>query len=195
VTEIGNTKTTFKYKKSTGEEINNFNSENHFNYSIGYRLTLSEKFYISGNIVLNRYATYASDPVYDNLYKWDTRYLGFGVGFDYDFIKFKKFSFAAKVAVEPQFLINGTQTINNQVHSLKGVEQFDKPFVFLRGGLGINFCADANLAFTARYMYGYGLPMGKPDDGEELHITSSAFSLGLLISINKCDYCYTKHFK
>jgi len=194
VVEIGNTQTKFDYKTSTGLGLDNIYSENHFNYLLGYRYTLSERFFISGNIVWNRYAAFASDPVYDNQYKWDTRYLGIGIGFDFEFIKINKFSFIAKIAAEPQFLIKGTQTINNQVYNLKGIEQFDNPFLFLRGGLGVNYCADANLAFSVRYMYGKGLPMGKSEDGEQLNIISSSISIGLLISINKCNYCYTKHF-
>ena len=69
------------------------------------------------------------------------------------------------------------------------MEQFDKPFLFLRGGAGMNYCADERTVITLRYMYGRGLPMGSSSDGESLDLVTSTVSLGLLWNLGRCRYC------
>jgi hypothetical protein len=192
--EIGNNTTKFIYKNSDGESLENLHSQNYFNYSAGYRTPFSTMFYGSVYASFTQYGMYGSDQTFNNYYAWDVKYIGIGIALDADVYRLKKFSFLVRLAGEPQFLINGTQQINEQVFSIKGVEQFDRPFLFAKGGLGINYCADGNIAVSAKYMYGRGFPLGKSDDNETLQIASSSFSLGLTISLKNCKYCQPKHF-
>ena len=192
--EIGHLTSHFDYEDSEGAGLESLYPESSISYSIGYRHILSPIFQVTGSVVYNRYRSFGSDPLYDNKYSWDTRYLGIGLGVEGEFYKVKRFRFLAKISAEPQLLMGGTQTINNEIYDLKGVEQFDRPFLFLRGGLGANYCVDSRVAVTARYYYGKGIPIGKSDDPENLWMTTGTVTLGVLVSFKDCRYCFKDHF-
>lgn len=192
--EIGRVSTQFVYANSEGESIDNLYPSHNFSYLVGYRLILSSKFNLNGGLLYNRYGMTGSDPLYNNAYKWDAQYLGLSVAMDYDFLKKKKFIFFARAAIEPQFLVKGTQSLNRNTFDLKGVEQFDKPFIFLRGSLGVNYCLDQKVALTGRYSFGRGNPFGQGEDPESLKLNTSTISIGIIASFKNCDYCVKKHF-
>lgn len=192
--EAGINTTKFLYTNSNGESLDNLYGETNFNFNIGYRMTLSKVFYLTGSILYNRYGAYGSDVVYTNYYAWDAKYLGFGIGLDIEPYRINNFSFIARLAAEPQFLIGGTQQINEQVFDLKGVEQFDRPFLFAKAGVGINYCADSNIAVSLKYLYGRGFPLGTNKDTESLKIATNTISIGLTISLKNCKYCHPSHF-
>jgi len=186
---IGRVSTNFNYLNSDKEELDNLHSVSGFHYTLGYRLTLSEKIFLTASGVYNNYAKEGSDPELDNYYKWNTKYIGLSIAPSFEFLRVKKFRIAAVADISPQFMLSGQQTINNQIFSLKGVEQFDSPFLFLRGGLGVNYCLDDKVGLALNYMYGQGSPFSKSEDGEQLKLKTSTFSLGLLWSFKKCKYC------
>lgn len=186
---VGRIATTFDYLNSDGGEIENLHSLNGFHYSVGYRMTLSERLYLQSSMVFNNYANEGSDSELDNFYRWNTKYLGMSVSPSYEFIQASKFRLVGMLDLSPQFMLSGQQTINNQIFSLKGIEQFDSPFLFLRGGIGANYCLDETVAVSLRYHYGLGNPLKKSSDGEQLKLRTSTISLGLLWSIRKCKYC------
>lgn len=90
-------------------------------------------------------------------------------------------------------MLQGRQQINNESFSLKGVEQFDKPLIFLKPGIGMNHCFNDSFALNLRYTLGRGFPMGK-SGGEKLVIKTNGFTLGLLWSLKGCKYCYPRKF-
>ena len=189
MSEIGRVNTTFKYTNSDDESLENLHSDTDFSYALGYRMTLGNSVYLRGGLVFNRYNNHGSDPVYDNLYEWKTSYAGIQLSPEYQFLNKKKIRFLAIGSIEPQFLINGTQTINSQIFDLKGIEQFDKPFLFLKGGISANYCLDEKVALSLRYMLGQGNSLGKSSDDETLKLRTSTFSVGLLWGIKGCKYC------
>ena len=109
---------------------------------------------------------------------------------------YKRGNFRAivKLALEPQFMMNGTQTINGQVFDLKGVEQFENPFMFFKAGAGANYCLNSTIALSLRYQYGKGFPLGSSSDPEVLRFNTNAISLGIVVSLGRCDYCFKTHF-
>ncbi len=192
--EIGRISTGFRYTDSEGEAIENLYSVAHEGYAVGYRHELKKKFYWSGSIIFNRYGMTGSNAIYNNRYRWDVKYLGLSPAIEYEaFIK-SRFHLVTKLSADPQFMVKGTHEINNQIHNLRGVEQFERLFVFLRGGVGANYCIDNGVAISFRYTYGKGLPMGKSSDPEVLRIDSHTLSLGVLVSIGYYNYCHKKHF-
>lgn len=193
--DVGRTSTQFDYLDSDKEGIENLYPSRHFSYAAGYRKSIGNRVFAGASILFNRYGMYGSDRLYDNQYQWDVSYLGLGLALDLEVFKYRELRVFGRLGVDPEFMINGTQTINNQVFDLKGVEQFDKPFLFLRGGVGAMYCADERVAVVAKYMYGKGLPMGKSEDGERLRLNSHTFSIGLAVSLKYCSYCYKTHFK
>jgi opacity protein-like surface antigen len=80
------------------------------------------------------------------------------------------------------------------VYNLRGVEQFDSPFVFFRGGAGVNYCLISNVAIGLKYMYGISFPMGSDDTGETLRLRSSTISLGMVVTMGRSSYCQRSSF-
>lgn len=188
-TSIGRVNTTFDYLNSESLPLDNLHSISQFSYSIGYRMPLSERIFLEGSIVQNNYSNEGSDITLDNYYHWRTNYLGLNMAFEYEFLTMNKFRIMAKGAASPQFLLSGQQTINNQIFSLKGVEQFDSPFLFLRGGIGANYCLDEKVSLSLAYLMGSGSPFSKSPDGETLKLQTGTFSIGLLWGFKQCKYC------
>lgn len=192
--EIGRISTTFDYTDSEGESTENLYPSSNFSYRAGYKLLLSNKFNASGGIAYNRFGMSGSNELYDTYYNWDAQYLGMVVNFDYDYFRKKRLILFVRGSIEPQFFLKGTQSINRQVFSLKGAEQFDKPFIFFYGSLGANYCIDERVAVTARYSMGKGSPFGQSSDDEILKLNTSIISLGLIVGFTNCDYCMKKYF-
>lgn len=194
VGEIGRISTGFRYTDSDGEGIENLYSVAHEGYAVGYRHQFKDKWFWSGNVIFNRYGMTGSNPIYNNRYRWDVKYVGLSPGIEYEPFTKSRFHLVTKLSVDPQIMVKGTHEINNQIHNLRGVEQFERLFVFLRGGVGANYCIDNGVAVSFRYTYGKGLPMGKSSDPEVLRIDSHTLSLGVLVSIGYYNYCHKKHF-
>ena len=190
--DIGRVSSSFDYTNSMGESNLNLNTESNFSYSLGYRKDLSKHFHYHGSLLLNQYSTYGSDQHGVNSLTWNVSYAGAELGIDAEFYKKKGFSFFARAAGGPQFMIRGRQNINNETYNLKGIEQFDKPKLFIRPGIGFNYCSDSSIGVSVKYAYGMGFPLGTTD-GERLKINTGTVSIGLLWSLNNCDYCYSRN--
>ncbi len=190
--DIGRVSSSFDYTNSMGESNLNLNSESNFSYSIGYRKDLSKRFHYHGSLLLNHYSTYGSDQHGINSFTWDVSYFALEVGMDAEFYKKKGFSFFARAAGGPQFMMRGRQNINNETYNLKGLEQFDKPKFFIRPGVGFNYCSDTAVGVSVKYSYGLGLPLGTTD-GEKLKIKTGTVSIGLIWSLKNCSYCYHRN--
>lgn len=195
IAEVGRVAAGFDYEDSEGNNLENVHPVHNFSYSLGYRRELSPVFYAVGSLIYNRYGVMSSDPIYDNKFEWDVEYLGLSLGVDAEVLRKNRLVLLALIAAEPQFMLRGTQTISNQVYDLKGEEQFERPFFFLRGGVGVNYCLDNKIAVFGRYRYGMGFPLGESDDPERLWLTSSTLSIGLMVSFGHYNYCQKKHFK
>ncbi len=182
--ESGKTISSFDYKNSQGESLDNLQSSNHTYLSLGYRKTIFAKdLFINLNATYSGYGSIGSDRALDNYFEWDLSYLGANVGFDYEFYKPGDFTFFVKVATSAEFLIHGTQTLNNQVYKLPGEQDFDTAIYFFRGGLGIQYKASENFTVFNQYMYGFSGTF-KNIQGD-LKIRAHNFGLGLLINISK----------
>lgn len=91
--EGGKTSSTFDYKNSQGNSLDNLQSTAHSFMAIGYRNQLFTK-----NLHLSLGANYAgygaigSDDVAGNFMEWDANYAGLNVGLDYNLFNIKKAS-------------------------------------------------------------------------------------------------------
>ena len=189
VAEVGRNTCSFDYADSEGNALKDLYPQAHLSFALGYRGSLGERFHYTGQLLFNHYGSEAAVPELATRLVWDMEYLGLGLAMDGELFRKKGIILLLRAAAEPQFMLKGTQTINEQLYDLKGVEQFDKPFLFLRGGAGMNYCADERTVITLRYMYGRGLPMGSSSDGESLDLVTSTVSLGLLWNLGRCRYC------
>ena len=185
--ELGRVSSRFDYESSQGEALENNYPESNLSAAVGYRLQLGNRIYAVGSATYSRYETYGSYAIYDLAYNYRADYLGLNLGAEGEFFKKAGFTFIARLAAEPQFMINGSRTINNDIEDLKGAEEFDSPFLFAKGGLGANYCADRNFAITLRYDYGIGFPLNQSD--EVLRYRTGTISLGILLNLKRCNYC------
>ena len=182
--EAGKTISTFDYENSQSESLNNLQASNQTFIMLGYRKSIFFKdFFLNLKASYNSYGAIGSDRALDNYFEWDLSYLGVNVGFDYEFYKLGNFKFFAKVLGSTEFLIQGTQTLNNQVFNLSGHEDFDRPIYFLRGGLGIQYKISDNLSIFNQYTYGFSGTFERIQG--DLKIRAHNFGLGLLINVSK----------
>ena len=182
--EGGKTMSTFDYKNSQGNSLNNLQATTNSYMEVGYRTQLLTK-----NLHLNLGATYAgygalgSDDVVENYMEWDVNYAGLNVGLDYKVFNIKKASVYVKTGMSAAFFVQGTQTLNKNVIDLKNNDDFDTTLVSMQIGAGFSHPISEDLSFYVQYMYGKSLDMASGD--AELKIASSNVGFGLLINISK----------
>lgn len=193
--EIGRLSTEFIYKNSKGEKLTNLYPGVNVCYEVGFRQTLSNKLFFHTNAIYNTYSSSGSDTTFNNSFSWEANYLGFNLGLDFDALMYKNFRLNVQAEVSPQFLTSGVQSINDQLFKLKGVEQFNSPFVFYRGGLRLNYCVQPNLAISLKYMYGVGNSIGGGNDNERLSYITQTITLGTIWSLNNCEYCFRNRYR
>jgi hypothetical protein len=191
--ESGSAISAFDYKNSDNESLDNLHGSNNLFMQIGYR-TISpvRRLSYSAGISYIGYGAMGSDSTVGNYFEWDVRYLGIDLGLEYEIIK-KRFTTGSlsdltvyiKATLSPELLVHGTQTVNNEVYNLIGVEQFKYPFVFARGGAGVSYSITRMITVYAEYMGGKGFPLkiGDPDDREKLRINNHNIGFGLYVNL------------
>jgi hypothetical protein len=192
----GGTNSRFDYQDSEGEGLQDEVSLRQLHLSFGLRKRLGEsKLHWKAGVVNYRYGVASQDSIYQKDYRWELSYLGIEAGLDFEVWSKKRLHCLVHANASPQFLLQGRQHVNNRTFDLQGVEQFDKPFFFLQGGVSVLYCVDDRIAVMGGYTYGRGMGIGQNEDPESLKIKAHHLSVGLAISINSCDYCFKKHFK
>jgi hypothetical protein len=191
--ETGTAISAFIYRNSDKESLDNLYGSNHFFLHTGYH-TVSpvNRLNYSAGISYTGYGARGSDVSVGNFYDWDAKYIGIDLGIDYEIIK-KRFTSASlsdmtvyiKAAFSPEILVHGTQTVNDEIFNLVGVEQFKYPFLFARGGAGISYSVNRLLTVYGEYMGGMGFPfkIGDRNDKERLWILNHNIGFGLLVNL------------
>jgi len=196
--EFGKVISSFDYKNSDGEELDNMQGSTNNHLGIGFKMPIRKtSAYLLSLISYNKYGAQGSDDVLGNYYDWNINYVGISIGGGYEFFKLgsyknvkntntdQGFTVYVQLFGAVEFLVQGTQTINDQVYNLIGVEQFDKPYIFARGGLGVKYYASKTISLYAEYMGGRGFSVFKSDSNENLNINAHTISLGIAINMPK----------
>lgn len=198
----------FLYKNSKGERIEGLVPLKNFAMAAGIRKPFkkfdSKWFYLLG-ATYEVYATRGtSQDAYRNYYEWKATYLGVSAGVERDLFTIrsrrknnKGTTFFTRLAVNPAFLIKGSQTLNNDVYDLRGTEQFNAPYLFGRATFGANYCVSNRVAIIGEYSFAKGLrmPINVGDDEEKLGYRAHVFTTGVVIALNNCRYCLTQFAK
>jgi flagellar motor protein MotB len=180
--EGGQTISNFRFESSEGNTLENLNARTFTYLKIGYRSDiLTENLFLSAVASYSGYGAKGSTRTVDNYFEWDLSYLGLNVGLDYAFYQAGDFKFYLKGDGSVEFLVRGTQTLNNQVYKLTGEEDFDSPIYMLRAGLGAQYKVSDKLSVFTQYSYGGGSPFKGGE--EKLSFRTHNFGLGLLIDI------------
>lgn len=182
--EAGKTNSSFDFKNSQGETLENLQSSNHTFLSLGYRTKFFAKgLFVNFNANYKEYGAIGSDVDFDNYFEWDLSYLGASIGFDFEIFKPGNFTIYIKASAGAEFLIQGTQILNNQVFNLSDEEDFDSAIYVLSGGLGIQYRASSSISVFTQYMYGTSSAF-KEVQGD-LKINTHNLGIGLLVDILK----------
>ena len=187
--EGGKTMSSFDYKNSQGNSLDNLQSTAHSFMAVGYRNQLLIKnLHLSFGTSYAGYGAIGSDDTVGNYMEWDVNYLEFNTGLDYELFKVNETKFYLKGTASVAFLLQGTQTFNNRVIDLKNRDDFDKTLFDFRAGFGFSHPISENLSFYAQYMHGRSLTLkegtANTADQERLRIVSDNISFGLLLNIS-----------
>ena len=180
----------FEYKNSEGNGLDNLHATSQSFMTMGYRNQIFTKnLYGSLGTSYAGYGAIGSDDTVGNFFEWNVNYLEFNVGLDYELFKANKFQFYLKGTASIEFMLQGTQTLNNMVIDLKNNDDFDKTLFDFRGGFGLSHPISDQLSFYVQFMYGRSLKLkegtANTDDLEELKLVSKNLSFGLLINLPK----------
>jgi len=181
--ETGLSFTTFDYKNSQGETLDNLQATTNNYLSLGYRHNLvNNVLHLVGGLGINSYGATGSDHSVNNYFKWETTYLGVFAGLDVKIYNTDKLSFYLRGTTSSEFMLQGTQTLNNQVFDLKGVEEFDTANFFFRGGAIIEYSISDSLSIFTKYNYGKSTSNGTDED---LKYTAHEVGFGLVLKFAK----------
>ena len=196
--EYGRVLSSFDYKDSDGDKLSNLEGSIHNHLAVGWKMHFkTSKLYILSGLSYNKYGAKGSDQNLGNYYDWNVNYIGVKLGVGYEFFKTKSYfnfpyvsadpgiTFNIQASVASDFLVKGTQTINNMVYDIVGVEQFDKPFIFAYGGIGVNYYPTKEISIYLQYNGGKGFSVFKSEsnDNENLNYITHIISLGISVSL------------
>jgi len=166
--EYGQSLTHFDYEDSQGNTIDNLQGKTFSYFNLGTRLPLfEEKVQFTGTLNWHRYGAVGSDDTVNNYFNWDTSYVGVQLGLDATLVTSGLFSWHLQGSAGPEFLIQGSQTLNNQVFDLSDTEDFDTPILLFRVGTHFEYEVSDILSLALSYHYGSTTAIGS-DSTEEL---------------------------
>lgn len=188
--ELGTTVSAFDYENSEGNTIDNLNSQSKSYYGMGYRQNInrSQTLFLSLGLNYNNYGAIGSEGITDNYFEWDMSYLGIKAGLGLKLFQLRDLTFLANTSLSTEFLIRGTQTINNEVFNLVEEEEFKNSIWFIRGGLEMQYPISRSTAIFVGYSYGKSVLLNSAENAEKLNIGAHQFGLGFIINLPKC-YC------
>lgn len=160
--ESGQSISNIAFEDRAGNKIANVAADANSYLKLGYSQSiLTQGLNLNGLLCYNRYGATASDRILNNYYNWDLSYLGLNIGLGYDILKSGDFTFSVLGEASSEFLMQGKQTINNQVYKLQGEEDFDSPIYMFRGGMSIDYKVTNIISLYTAYTYGGGSPFKK----------------------------------
>lgn len=188
--EYGSTISSFDYKNSRGQRLNNLLSQSKSYFGMGYRHTLNKAktIFLRGGLNYNNYGAIGSESSVDNYFEWDLSYLGIKGGTDIKLFQHNDFRFFASGSVAYEFLVRGTQTINNDVFNLVGEPEFNNNILFLRAGISMQYPISNGTAIVAGYNYGSSILINSGISDEKLKLNAHQFGIGFIINLPTC-YC------
>lgn len=188
--ELGTTMSSFDYKNSQGRPLNNLLSQSKSYYGMGYRQSINERrtLFISLGVSYNTYGAIGSENTIENYFEWDVSYIGLKASLGIKLFELRDLTFLANVSAASEFLIRGTQTINNEVFNLVGEEEFNNRIFFFRGGIEMQYPISSSTAIFVGYNYGKSVLISSGENSETLNLSAHQFGLGFIINLPRC-YC------
>jgi hypothetical protein len=188
--EFGTVVSSFDYENSQGRPLDNLLSKSKTYYGMGYRqkINAGNTLFLSLGASYNNYGAIGSESSVDNYFEWDVSYLGLKAGLGVKLFELRDLTFLANASIASEFLIRGTQTINNNVFNLVGEDEFNNNILFFRGGIEMQYPISRSTAIFVGYSYGKSVLINSDENAEKLKLNAHQFGLGFIINLPKC-YC------
>jgi hypothetical protein len=188
--ELGTTVSAFDYENSQGRPLDNLLSQSKSYYGMGYRQSINDgkTLFLSLGASYNSYGAIGSEASVDNYFEWDVSYIGLKAGLGIKLFELRDLTFLANVSAASEFLVRGTQTINNDVFNLVGEEEFNNTIFFFRGGVEMQYPISRSTAIFVGYTFGRSVLINSAEVAESLKLNAHHFGLGFIINLPKC-YC------
>lgn len=187
VLETGKAITSFDYEDSQGNQLDNLQSTNQNYMYVGYRTKIVKDFiHASLGVNYSTYGAIGSNISVNNYFEWETSYVGLNLGLDFRLFTINKLNFYVKGSFSSEFIIQGTQTLNNTVYDLVGEDDFDQTNYFFRAGTFIDYPISENVKLFIQYMGGKSKQFRNSvsnTDQEKLRLVSHNFGFGLFINL------------
>ncbi len=189
--ETGKVLSLFDYKNSAGARLGNLKGTSQNSLGLGFRMPVRQSaFNVSLGVSNDKFGATSTDPALGNYSEWYASYIGVNLGVDYEFHKPPMvnnnrhgFSYYVKGICATDFLINGKQRLNSTVIDLSGVEEFDKPVYFLKGGAGVYYYITRSYIAFAQYMFGRSILLGNYEGQEQLHYVTHTITIGFSVNL------------
>ncbi|OZV67535.1 outer membrane beta-barrel protein [Winogradskyella aurantia] len=188
--ELGTTVSSFDYENSQGQPLDNLLSTSKGYFGMGYRQSINDAntLFLLLGATYNNYGAIGSEASVDNFFEWDVSYLGVKAGLGIKLFELRDLTFFLNTSIATEFLVRGTQTINNDVFNLVGEEEFNNTIFFFRGGLEMQYPISRSTALFVGYNYGSSVLISSGENSEKLNLKAHQFGLGFIINLPKC-YC------
>lgn len=183
--EVGKTSSSFDYKNSQGERLDNLHATNHQFMTLGYRDNIASLEALQGFLGMGYtgYGAIGSDNALNGIMEWHVNYLELHTGLDVDLFSINESAFYLKGMFSTGFLLQGTQSLNDDIINLKNVDDFDKMMFSFKAGAGFLHPVSDDLSFYVQYLFGKSLNQSGNDDYESLRIESHNIGFGALIEL------------
>src|SRR5690606_14999757 len=183
--ETGKSSSSFDYKNSQGERLDNLQAANYQFMSLGYKDNINSMETLHGSLGVSYagYGAVGSDSTLNGIMEWDVNYLELHAGLDFNLFAIKNSAFYLKGVFSTGFLLQGTQNVNNEIINLKHADDFDKTMFSFKAGAGFLHPVSDELSFYVQYLFGKSLNQSGNNDYESLRIESHNISFGALIAL------------
>lgn len=184
--ETGLNVTDFNFKNNEGVELENLQSKTQNYLRGGFKHEIfTEGLNLNVGMSYNQYGAIGSDDSVNNFFEWDLDYLGATLGLDYTLFNLGSVSFFIAAQGSAEFLIDGVQTLNNQVINVKEVEEFNDVAYFIRSGGGLRFAISDTATMYLQYMYATGMALNDNNNSQvtELRINVDSIGIGIVMNL------------
>ena len=190
--DYGKSSSSFIYKNSKGEELDNLSNKSGDILSIRYSHPLSNKFDLGLGLQKNEYGARSLDA--ENNLSWDISYFGINLGFDYifDLLKMHDDSLASNkllsavinTSFSHSWLNEGVQRIDNRVYDLKEFDGNFNNLMKVEIGAGLLYGLNDNTSFSLSYSINRGLS-NMETGNQELYLFAHHILFGVVIDLKQ----------
>lgn len=182
--EQGENSSSFHFRNSEGEVLENLHANANSSMAIGYRNRLiKERLHFYFGAQYTSYGSIGSDSSTMNFVAWHVHYGGAEAGLDLKLFRLGKAVFYLKSGASASLLVKGYQLINAEVLNLQDQDDFQGPLIMFNTGAVIEFPIIKQLAAYAQYSRGKSLSLisnaSNLTSQETLIINNEQLSFGL----------------